>query len=171
MSGPGGGSADDWLDIVDADDRVIGQARRADAHARQLRHRSVHVLLHDSADRLFVQKRSMTKDTNPGLWDTSAAGHVDAGETPLAAAGRELAEELGVTVPAEALRLLFVMAPRPATGNEFVSVFRTRSDEPIALEAGEVDDGVWLSEAELALRLRTTPERFTDVFRAIIERR
>jgi|GEM_PF-17538 len=163
-------SADDWLDIVDADDRVVGRARRADAHARGLRHRSVHVLLHDTAGRLFVQKRSASKDTNPGLWDTSAAGHVDAGESRPVAARRELAEELGVVVEERALQPLFMLAPQPVTGNEFVSVFQVCSDSPITLEADEIDEGAWLSPDELTGRLQATPERFTEVFRTIIER-
>ena len=164
-------SDDDWLDIVDARNRVVGRARRADAHARGLRHRSVHVLLHDGAGRLFVQKRSASKDTNPGLWDTSAAGHVDAGETPLAAARRELDEELGIRVSPGALQPLFELDPMPCTGNEFVSVYRTCSDDPITLEAQEIDDGEWLDPAALRQRLADEPERFTEVFRTIVERR
>ena len=60
---------------------MIGREPRSVVHARGLRHRAVHVLVFNSAGELFLQKRSMTKDNDPGLWDSSCSGHVDAGET------------------------------------------------------------------------------------------
>lgn len=173
-TGLAAGSDADWLDVVDGQDRVIGRERRGEVHARGLMHRSVHLLLFDSAERLFVQRRSLAKDTNAGLWDTSAAGHVDAGESPDAAAVRELHEELGVRVEPAAVTHLFTLTPRPATGNEFVRVYRAVSDAPLRYQADEVIDGVWLSREELAEQLSATAERaarrFTDVFRTIVER-
>jgi len=50
----------------------------------------------NSEGQLFLQKRSMEKDVQPGKWDMSVGGHVDAGEEPADAAARELSEELGV---------------------------------------------------------------------------
>ena len=162
-------SDDELLDVVDIHDRVVGQLTRGEIHARGLMHRSVHVLLFDSQQRVFVQKRSASKDTNPGLWDTSAAGHVDAGEAPFSAAKRELQEELGITINSAALESLLTLDPDPDSGNEFVSVYRAVSDHPLTLEAGEIDDGEWLTRRELSEAVRTTPERFTSVFRRILE--
>ena len=85
------------LDVVDSKDRVIGQATRGKVHAQGLLHRSVHILVFNSTGDMFLQKRAMTKDENPGYWDTSSAGHVNAGEDYLACAHRELMEELGIT--------------------------------------------------------------------------
>jgi isopentenyldiphosphate isomerase len=59
-------------------------------------HRAVHILVFDESGRLFLQKRSLHKDLNPGLWDTSAADHVDAHEDYASGAARELREELGI---------------------------------------------------------------------------
>ena len=87
----------EYLAVVDAHDQIIDQRPRGEIHANGLRHRAVHILVFNSRGWLFLQKRSMQKDLNKGLWDTSAAGHVDAGESYDACAVRELAEELGVT--------------------------------------------------------------------------
>ena len=59
-------------------------------------HRAVHILVFNQRGELFLQKRSMSKDNDPGMWDSSAAGHVDSGESYLDCATREIEEELGV---------------------------------------------------------------------------
>jgi isopentenyldiphosphate isomerase len=87
---------DELFDVVDTDDRVIGVARRAQVHARGLRHRAVHILVLNREDKVFLQKRSKAKDSHPGKWDSSASGHLDSGEAYAAAAIRELHEELGI---------------------------------------------------------------------------
>lgn len=85
------------FDIVDEEDRVIGQAPRSRCHGDpSLIHRVAHVLVFDGADRLLLQKRAMTKDIQPGRWDTSVGGHLDPGESYLSAARREMEEELGI---------------------------------------------------------------------------
>jgi isopentenyldiphosphate isomerase len=85
------------LDNVDEQDQVIGQAPRSECHGNPaLVHRVAHVLVFDRSDRLLLQKRSMTKDIQPGRWDTSVGGHLDPGESYLEAACREMREELGV---------------------------------------------------------------------------
>jgi len=86
------------FDIVDAEDRVIGQAPRSRCHGDPtLVHRVAHVLVFDYEGRLLLQKRSETKDVQPGKWDTSVGGHLDPGEDYLSAAVREMCEELGVS--------------------------------------------------------------------------
>ena len=69
------------LTVVDEYDRVIGARRRDEIHRLGLRHRASHVLVFDLEGRLFLQRRGLHKDNNPGLWDSSVAGHVDDGES------------------------------------------------------------------------------------------
>ena len=87
---------EEWLSEVDEQDVVIGRRRRDEIHRLGLRHRSVHILVFNPGGELFLQRRSLSKDIHPGLWDTSAAGHVDAGEAYERTAWRELGEELGI---------------------------------------------------------------------------
>ena len=102
-------TGEELFDVVNERDEVIGVAPRAQVHAEGLRHRAAHVLVFNPEGRLFVQRRSFAKDNSPGCWDTSAAGHLDAGEDYHAAALRELGEELGVApdAPLEALFPVF----------------------------------------------------------------
>src|SRR5512137_1106823 len=86
------------FDIVDDDDRVIGTARRGECHGNPaLIHRAVHVLVVNANGDMLLQKRSASKDIQPGKWDTSVGGHLEPGESYHAAAVREMQEELGLT--------------------------------------------------------------------------
>ena len=90
--------SEEIFDVVNERDKVIGQNPRSEVHARGLLHRAVHVLVFNSRGEIFLQKRSMKKDRQPGVWDSSCSGHVDSGENYDETAVRELREELGLKV-------------------------------------------------------------------------
>ncbi|MFE9705593.1 NUDIX hydrolase [Streptomyces sp. NPDC005930] len=90
-------SADEILDVVDENDRVVGRARRGDAYAEGLRHRCVFVWARDPGGRVFVHRRTATKLVFPALYDMFVGGVVVAGESYDDAALREAEEELGVS--------------------------------------------------------------------------
>ncbi|MCF8034363.1 MAG: NUDIX domain-containing protein [Desulfarculaceae bacterium] len=113
------------LPVVDGQDRQVGLAPRGRIHAQNLRHRAVHVLLFTSDGRLWLQRRSASKDTYPEMWTSSASGHVDPGESYGQAAARELGEELGLELELEHLGKVAACA---ATANEFTGVYRALSD-------------------------------------------
>ncbi|WP_138754904.1 NUDIX hydrolase [Paenibacillus sinopodophylli] len=97
--------ADELFDIYDEQLRPLGTATRAETHARGYWHRTFHCwLTRREGDRRFArfQLRQASKDTNPGCYDTTAAGHLAAGET-IREAMRELEEELGITASFEQL--------------------------------------------------------------------
>ncbi|MEM7385020.1 MAG: 16S rRNA (adenine(1518)-N(6)/adenine(1519)-N(6))-dimethyltransferase RsmA, partial [Verrucomicrobiota bacterium] len=71
---------DEVFDVVNEEDEVVRQATRKEVHANDLLHRAVHLFVFNKHGELFLQKRSRLKDTHPGAWDSSAAGHLDAGE-------------------------------------------------------------------------------------------
>jgi isopentenyl-diphosphate delta-isomerase len=160
---------DELFDIVNARDEIVGRAPRRDVHARGLWHRAVHVLIFNAAGQVFLQKRSMRKDTAPGCWDSSCSGHVDAGEDYDAAAARELGEELGLALPAPPARW-FRLEACAETGWEFVWVYRLRHEGPFVLHPEEIESGRWFFAAELAALLRDQPQDFASSFRLIWER-
>ena len=133
----------EMLDVVDEDDNVIAITTRGEIHARGLMHRAVHILVFNSRDELFLQKRSMSKDEQPGKWDSSAAGHVDSGEAYLDCARREITEELGI-VAEQSMQFLFKLPASMLTGNEHCMVYRYTFDGPMVLQAEEIDDGQWV---------------------------
>ncbi|RYU57556.1 NUDIX domain-containing protein [Methylolobus aquaticus] len=160
-------SHSEWLEVVDGDDRVVDRRRRADIHRLGLRHRATHVLLFNRQGLLFLQRRSQQKDINPGLWDTSAAGHVDPGESYDDCARRELSEELGIHCAPEALELLFKLPASETTGWEFIHVYRTVHDGPLQLNAEEIDDGMWLPPEAIDRWEDQEDRRLSATFRSL----
>jgi len=149
------------LDVVDEEDNVIAVETRGEIHARGLMHRAVHILLFNSKDELFLQKRSMSKDEQPGKWDSSAAGHVDSGEAYLDCALREITEELGI-VAQQSMEVLFKLPPSVLTGNEHCMVYRYIFDGPMVLQAEEIDDGQWLPAEAMDRRVADKDPSLTE---------
>ena len=156
------------LDVVDKDDAVIAQEPRTTVHAKQLRHRAVHIMVFNDQGLLFLQKRSMKKDLNQGLWDTSAAGHVDAGESYAACAQRELSEELGICV--DELEPLFKLEPSNDLGMEFIQVYRCLHSGPFSLATDEIDEGCWQDQATVDARAARNDQTLTLTFKIIWQR-
>lgn len=158
------GPGDEWFDVVNERDEVVGRERRAVVHAQGLWHRAVHIFVFNAAGQLFLQKRSMIKDSSPGLWTVACSGHVDAGEDYDAAAQRELGEEIGLFLVAPPERWFRVDACA-VTGWEFCWIYRTQHEGPFVLHPEEIDDGRWLSVAALQGEVQTQPELFCPAFR------
>lgn len=97
----------EWLDIVDENGDPTGETvERCYAHRNGVPHRTAHVWLfrrRDGVTEILLQKRSENKDSFPGCYDISSAGHIPAGIGYIPSALRELSEELGLTVPENAL--------------------------------------------------------------------
>src|SRR5437764_15031849 len=115
--------SDEIFDVVNENDEVIGRESRSRVHQQGLRHRAVHVLVFNSAGQPFLQKRSASKDTFPGVWDSSASGHLCSGEDYDSCAVRELQEEIGLAISSPPERL-FKMDECEETGQEHVWVYR-----------------------------------------------
>ncbi|GGM55448.1 putative Nudix hydrolase [Micromonospora sonchi] len=152
MDGHSPRSADELLDIVDDQDRVIGQARRDEAYARRLRHRCVFVLARDAAGRIFVHRRTAQKLVFPSCYDMFVGGVVGAGESYDEAALREAEEELGVTgLPAPVPLFKFLYESPEHTWWSFI--YEVRCPSTVVPQAEEVAWHAFLTEAELHRRL------------------
>lgn len=139
------GAHDEWIDVVDEDDRVVGHATRADMRSKNLLHRAVYVFVLNDADAIFVHRRTTTKDVYPGRCDVTVGGVVAAGETYDAAAVRELAEELGIcNAPLRRLGPLRYEDERTRIqGMAYVA----RHGGPFVLQAEEITSGGFVSLA------------------------
>lgn len=90
----------EYFDVVNENGNPTGETvARNIAHDKGIRHRTAHIWItreNNGKLEVLMQKRSMNKDSFPGQYDTTSAGHIDAGEDVLTAAVRELQEELGI---------------------------------------------------------------------------
>ena len=154
----------EWFDVVDPFDRPIGKERREVVHARKLFHRAIHVFVLDAAGRMLVQKRSSAKDSAPGLWCSSCSGHLDAGEDYLAAAVRELEEELDLEIRPEDLSQILSVSPCMETGWEFCRLFFLRDDGPYVFEPSEITELRSLALNELDEWVASGSDEFSRSF-------
>lgn len=131
---------DEWFDIVDDNGRVTGRAPRTVCHSGPgLLHPVVHLHVFDSKDRIYLQKRPMSKQIQPGKWDTAVGGHVASGEKIDEALLREAKEELGLEN--FKYQLLGRYKWETDVESELVFMFVAMVDHPIVFNKDEIEDG------------------------------
>ena len=161
--------SEEIFDVVNERDEVVGQSPRSEVHRRGLLHRAVHVLVFNSRGEVFLQKRSMTKDSHPGAWDSSASGHVDSGEDYDPCAVREVWEEIGLKLNSPPQRIMRIEACAD-TDQEFLWVYRCESEGPFTLHPEEIERGDWFATDEVSRRVAESPQEFAPAFVLIWKR-
>ena len=141
---------DEIVALYDESGRVIGSAPRSRMRAENLRHAATGVVVRDPLGRVFVHRRTDTKDVYPGRYDFTAGGVLLAGEDPDEAARREAEEELGVTSP-------LVRLGEADYEDDHTSyrafLYETTWDGPMRLQPEEVESGEWQTLEQLAAML------------------
>jgi isopentenyldiphosphate isomerase len=134
--------------LVDAEGNVIGKADRATCHSGSLLlHPVVHLHVFNSRGELFLQKRPMHKDIQPGKWDTSVGGHIDYGETVEVALEREVREELGITDYKSQFLWKYVF--ESTIERELVYAYSTTFDGELHPDPHELEEGRFWSIDEI----------------------
>lgn len=155
--------AEEYFDVVDDNDVVVDRLPRSEVHRRKLHHRAVHVLVSNSRGELFLQQRALTKDCSPGLWDSSASGHVTSGDEYDETAPREVEEELGVQLSAAPERL-FKLPSSPGTAFEFCWIYRASHEGPFVFQVSEVRGGAWFTPSAIDEWVNRRPQDFAGAF-------
>jgi len=134
--------------IVDEEGNTLGKISRGEAHngSRTL-HPVVHLHVFNSQGQLYLQKRPLWKDIQPGKWDTACGGHVAYGESPEEALKREVSEELGIIsfTPTPLGKYVFDSKRE----RELVYVNKTIFDGPVHPSQEELDGGRFWSQEEI----------------------
>lgn len=135
-------AASEWFPIVEPNGLVTGRATRTYCHsgAKPL-HPVIHIHIIDRFSRIYLQKRSMNKDIQPGKWDTAVGGHVSYGEGIMEAVYREAFEELGF-VEFNPI-LLETYQFESEVEKEMVNVFAAVGSYELHPDLDEVDEGRW----------------------------
>lgn len=161
--------SEEIFDVVNERDEVVDQKPRSEVHRLGLMHRAVHVLVFNASGKVFLQKRSMIKDRQPGLWDSSASGHLDRGETYDACAVREVWEEIGLKLNSPPRRL-FKLPASLETDQEHVWVYRTEAEGPFTLHPQEIERGDWFAPDSITRWMTEKPTEFASALLLIWQR-
>jgi len=133
---------EEFFDVVDEDDNVMGKASRSDCHEKHLMHRSVMFFVFDDQNRVYVNKRADEKEFFGGRYSIVFGGHVPSGETYDEAVVRELEEETGLTDPPFPLGQFKKRTPEE---NENARVYGMVATKPIKLLLEEVVSGEFMT--------------------------
>lgn len=139
---------EEWFPLVDSDGSVIGKATRKECHSgSKLLHPVIHLHVFNDAGDLFLQKRSESKDIQPGKWDTAVGGHVDWGETVEDALRREAMEELGIIGFTPQLVTCYEFESE--IERELVHTYKTTYNGVILPKKDEIEEGRFWTLAEV----------------------
>lgn len=130
----------EYFPLVNEEGKTIGKATRKECHSgSKMLHPVVHLHIFNDNGDLYLQKRSMRKDIQPGKWDTAVGGHIDYGESVEEALRREVREELGVTNFSPIMITSYIF--ESAIEKELVNTFRTVYNGPFNPDPEELDGG------------------------------
>lgn len=158
--------------LVDEEGNILGAATRGECHnGSRLLHPVVHLHVFNKQGELYLQKRPMWKDIQPGKWDTAVGGHMDLGESVEMALRREVREELGITdfTPEELMHYVFDSVRE----RELVFVYKTVYNGPIT-PSEETDGGRFWSMEEIKESIGKdilTPNFETEIQKVVKELR
>lgn len=144
---------EEYLDLVDENDHVIGRKLRAEIYAEGLDNfRVINVFLINSLGQLWIPRRTASKATFPLALDFSAAGHVESGETYDQTFVREVAEELNIDVTKVPHRVLGQMGHKDGAPL-FMKIFEIQSDEVPDYNPDDFTEYFWLKPEELLAKI------------------
>lgn len=137
------------IDLYDKNRQLLKEtAVRGDKLPKGRYRLVVHICLFNERDEMLIQKRQTTQNIFANLWDLTAGGHVDAGETSSEGIQRELSEELGINMDMSDEVPKFTVTFK--NGFDDVYLMRTNvSLDELTLQEEEVQCVKWASEREI----------------------
>lgn len=152
------------LDIVNENDEVIGQIERNDPELENNIVRTIAIAFYTPDKQIILQKRSMSKKTNPGKMTLTVTGHVESGSTYEETVLKEGFEESGVQIDDSQLHFI----GRKVISNKMRSFYAYPFDgtaDDLKIEEGEGDGFVMMPIAELRQAIIDTPDKFSPIVR------
>jgi len=163
---------EEYLDILDEKGNKIGEKKlRSEVHRDGNWHLAAHVWIVNSKGELLVQKRSIDKDSSPGLWDISSACHVVSGEDATLAAIRETQEELGISLSKNELKHMLSYKRQTSHDNDrflnngFFEFFLAKKDidiKDINFQKDEISEVKYVPFQELEEKINASDRRYVE---------
>lgn len=157
-------SMDEYLDLVDGEDRLIGRKLRSVVYAEGLSNfRVVNAFVRSSKGALWIPRRTAHKKLYPLCLDMSMGGHVASGETYEEAFARETQEELRIDVAKTSYRLLGHLTPAAHGMSAFMKVYEIMRDEAPDYNPDDFAEYFWLTPGDLLRRLAAGEKAKSDL--------
>jgi isopentenyldiphosphate isomerase len=158
---------DEYLDLVDADDNVIGKILRSEAYAKDLSNfRVVNAFVINSNGELWIPRRTANKRIFPLCLDMSAAGHVESGESYEESLKREVKEELNIDLDVVPFKLLGTLQPKDGV-SAYMKVYEIRTDEAPDFNKDDFTEYFWLKPEDVIKRIESGDKSKDDLSKLV----
>src|ERR1700690_2946876 len=146
--------ADEWLDLVDENDEIIGKERRSFVYQNGLSNfRVVNLFILNSKGELWIPRRTTTKRIFPLCLDVSMGGHVESGEDYEAALLREAREELNINVEEEVIKCIARLTPATHRVSAFMKVYEIHMNTIPDYNKSDFIECYWMRPSVLLNRI------------------
>lgn len=155
---------DEYLDLVDEQDNVIGKKKRSEIYAEKLTNfHVVNVFIVNSKKEIWIPRRSANKRIFPLCLDMSMGGHVESGETYEDALKRELKEELNLNLNDIEYKFLGHLTPLKDIVSAFMNVYQIKMDETPNYNKNDFIEYFWLTPQMFFERLKNGDKSKDDL--------
>ncbi len=159
---------DEFLDLVDEKDRVIGRERRSVVYAQGLSNfRVVNAFIKNSKGKLWIPRRTATKKIFPLCLDVSVGGHVESGESYEQAFKRETEEEINLNLDNLPYRLLGHLTPPVQGVSAFMNVYEIQSGVAPDYNKDDFVEDFWLKPEQLLKRIKAGEKSKPDLSKLV----
>lgn len=162
---------EEYLYLVDENNKVLGKALRSEVRKKNLPHRGVIIFILNSKREILITKRAMTKNTYPGLFEVGQGGAVAYGESYEESAKREAEEEAGIRNPK--LECIYDYHWKNERNDSFGKAYRCVYDGEIKPQKEEIEDYFFISVNKLDEMIKQNPDKFVPdsviEFRKLLE--
>lgn len=145
---------DEYLDLVDSENNVVGKRRRSEIYALGLRNfRVINAFIVNTSGKLWIPRRTADKRVFPLCLDVSVGGHVKSGETCWDAFVREISEELNINIYEYDYRLMGKLTPEKDDVSAFMEVYEIATDVEPLYNKEDFVESFWLYPHEVLERI------------------
>lgn len=146
---------DEWLDLVDSQDVVIGKKLRSEIYLEDVSNfRVINAFIRNSYGQLWIPRRTAHKRLFPSCLDVSIGGHVESGETYESTLHREAKEELNIDIDTMPYRLLGKLTPQADHVSAFMQIYEIVSNETPNYNSRDFTEFYWLTPKEFFERFK-----------------
>jgi len=162
---------DDFVILVNKNDKKIGLMPKMEAHKKGALHRAFSVFIFNNKNELMIQKRNINKYHSPGLWTNTCCSHQKDGESNITAGKRRLLEEMGFCVELNEIGSFIynVGVDNGLIEHELDYILVGKYNGNVKINSDEVDNWKWMSLDNIKDDIRTRSKNYTEWFKIIMD--